>query len=62
MKLNQEKCHLLISRYKHENIWVKIGKAKVWEIRKQNLLGVEIDSSLNFDWYVSSLPSRHRRL
>ena len=22
MKLNQDKCHLLVSGYKHENIWV----------------------------------------
>ena len=55
MKLNQEKCHHLIFGYKHEKIWAKIGKTKIWETRKQNLLGVEIDSSLNFDLYVSSL-------
>ena len=47
MKLNQEKCHLLVSRHKHENIWAKIGQTKIWESRKQKLLGVEIDSSLN---------------
>ena len=55
MKLNQENCHLLVSGYKHENIWARIGKTKVWESRKQKLLGVEIDSNLNFDLYVSSL-------
>ena len=55
MKLNQEKCHLLVSGYKHENIWARIGQTKIWESRKQNLLGVEIDSNLNFDLYVSSL-------
>ena len=51
MKLNQEKCHLLVSRHKHENIWAKIGQTKIWESRKQKLLGVEIDSSLNFALY-----------
>ena len=55
MKLNQEKCHLLVSGYKHENICSRIGKTKIWESRKQKLLGVEIDSNLNFDLYVSSL-------
>ena len=55
MKLNQEKCHLLVSGYKHENIWARIGQTKIWESRKQKLLGVEIDSNLNFDLYVSSL-------
>ena len=28
MKLNQEKCHLLISGFKYENIWAYIGKTK----------------------------------
>ena len=55
MKLNQEKRHLLVSGHKHGNIWAKIGQTKIWENRKQKLLGVEIDSSLNFDLYVSSL-------
>ena len=36
MKLNQEKCHLLVSGYKNENIWARIGQTKIWESRKQN--------------------------
>ena len=55
MKLNLEKCHLLISGYKHENIWARIGQTKIWKSRKQKLLVVEIDSNLNFHLYVSSL-------
>ena len=55
MKLNQEKIHLLDSGYKHENIWARIRQTKIWKSRKQKLLGVEIDSNLNFDLYVSSL-------
>ena len=55
MKLNQEKIHLLDSGYKHENIWARIRQMKIWESRKQKLLGVEIDSNLNLDLYVSSL-------
>ena len=30
MKLNQDKCHLLVSGYKHENIWARIGEVKIW--------------------------------
>ena len=26
MKLNQEKCHPLVSGHKHENIWAKTGQ------------------------------------
>ena len=31
MKLNQEKCHLLISGHKHELLWENIERSKVWE-------------------------------
>ena len=29
MKLNQEKCHFLVSGFKYENVWAKIGKTKI---------------------------------
>ena len=29
MKLNQEKCHLLVSGFKYENVWAKIRKTKI---------------------------------
>ena len=29
MKLNQDKCHLLVSGFKYKNVWAKIGKAKI---------------------------------
>ena len=48
MKINQENCHLLVSGHKHENIWTRIGQTKIWENRKEKLLVVKIDSSLNF--------------
>ena len=55
MKLNQEKCHLLVSGNKFENTWAEIGHAKIWESPKQKLLGAVIDRDLSFDGYVSSL-------
>ena len=55
MKLNQDKCHLLVSGYKHENITAQIGEVKIWESSKQNSLGVVIDTDLSFNKYVSSL-------
>ena len=39
----------------YENIWAKNGKTKIWESKKQKLLGVEIDRPLNFDEYIASL-------
>ena len=40
IKLNQEKCHLLVSGNKFENIWGKNGHAKIWESPKQKLTDV----------------------
>ena len=40
MKLNQGKCHLLVSRYEQENIWARIGEVKIWENSKLKLLGI----------------------
>ena len=28
MKLNQDKCHLLVSGYKHEKVWPQTGHEK----------------------------------
>ena len=33
-KLNQDICHLLVSEFKYENVWAKIGKIKIWECKK----------------------------
>ena len=53
IKLNQDK--LLVSGYKHENIWARIGEVKIWETSKQKVLGVVIDRDLNFNECISSL-------
>ena len=55
MKLNQDKCHLLVSGYKNENVWANIGNEKILESNKQKLLGLDIERNLNFHEYVSSL-------
>ena len=61
MKLNQEKCHLLVSGHKYETVWAKIGATKIWESDKQKLLGVVIDRNLNFDEYVFDLCKKAGR-
>ena len=55
MKLNQYKCRLLVSGYKHENVWAQIGDEIIWESNKQKLLGLQIDRNMNFNEHVSSL-------
>ena len=60
MKLNQDKCHLLVSGYKHENISVRIGEVKIWESSKTKIIrGCNRD--LNFNEYVSSLCKKAGR-
>ena len=54
MKLNEKKCHLLISGHKHELFWANIGKSKIWERDKQNLLGIAMDRNLRFDEHILS--------
>ena len=44
-KLNQDKCHLLVSGYKHENVWVQIGDEKIWESNKEKLLDLQSTAS-----------------
>ena len=61
MKLNQYKCHLLVSGHKHEIAWAKIGETKIWESNKQKLLGAVIDRNLNFDEYVFDLCKKAGR-
>ena len=61
LKLNQDKCHLLVSGHKHETVWAKIGETKIWESNKQKLLVFVIDRDLNFDKYVFDLCKKAGR-
>ena len=56
--MNIDKCHLLISGYNHENIWVKIRNEIIWESNTVRLLGVAIDSDLKFPNYFSELSNK----
>ena len=48
MKLNQDQCHLLISRHIHESVLANIGSCKIWKSNDQKILGVNIDHNLKF--------------
>ena len=49
MKSNQDKCHLLVSVYKQENVWAQIEDKIVWESNKQKLIGFQIGRNLSFN-------------
>ena len=52
MKLNTDKCRLIVSGYKHEQVWANIGKDLIWESNDVKLLGVTIDRDLKFVKHV----------
>ena len=37
MKLNQDKCHLLMSGCKYENVWAQIGDEKIYKSNNRKL-------------------------
>ena len=55
MKMNTEKCHLIISGHKHEHLWAKIGDSIIWEENEVKLLGIKIDTQLKFDNHISDI-------
>ena len=55
MKLNESKCHFLISGNTNEHLLAKVGNALIWESSKEKLLGVNLDKNLTFNEHVSTL-------
>ena len=55
MKLNQDKCHFLISGNTPEHLWVTLGEHKIWESHEEKLLGLTIDKNLNFNAHLSNI-------
>ena len=55
MKLNADKCHLLVAGNKHELTWASIGSEQIWETNEQRLLGIHIDRNLNFETHIKSI-------
>ena len=48
-------CHLIVSEYKHEQVWNQAGADKIWESVDVNLLGFTIDRELKFDKHDSKI-------
>ena len=55
MKLNTDKCHLLVAGHKSEHTWVRVDPDKIWEDHSVKLLGVSIDNKLKFDKHVLNI-------
>ena len=61
MKLNEEKCELLVCGYRFEQLWIKLGDNKTWEKSLVKLLGVTIDNELKFYKYVAKICVKANR-
>ena len=61
MKLNEEKCELLVCSYHFEQLWIKVGDNKTWEKSLVKLLGVTINNELKFDKYVTEICAKANR-
>ena len=58
MKLNQPKCHFMISTNSPEHLWAQVGDQVIWESHRERLLGLNIDKELKFDKHVLDLCKR----
>ena len=58
MKLNTNKCHLIVSGNKNVELWAKLDKDRVWESNDVELLGIILKNKLKFDKHVSNTYSK----
>ena len=58
MKLNEEKCHLLMFGEKETVISIKVGSSVIEESKEEKLLGVVIDQKLNFKQHVNMVCTK----
>ena len=61
MKLNEEKCELLVCGYRFGQLWIKIGDNKTWEKSLVKFFGVTIDNELKFDKYIAEICAKANR-
>ena len=53
--MNEDKCHLLITNQGDGCISARIGKENIANSKSEKLLGIIIDSKLNFNEHISIL-------
>ena len=58
MKLNTDKCRLIVLGYNHVQVWVNIGKDLTWESNNVKPFGITIYRDLKFDKHVLKLCSK----
>ena len=61
MKLNTDKCRLIVLGYNHIQVWVSIGKDLIWESNNVKPFGITIYRDLKFDKHVLKLCSKAKQ-
>ena len=61
MKLDTDKCHLLVLGHRYEDMWIRVGQDKIWEDKEAKLLGITIDNDLKIDRHVSDICLKANR-
>ena len=62
MKLNDDKCHLMIFGNKTNDAKVKIGNSEIKESTSEKLLGTTLDKKLSFNKHVGDLKKANQKL
>ena len=63
MKLNTDKCHLIVSGTKYEHVWANLGNDKILESNNIKLLRIKRDNKLKFDGHISDIcPKAYGKL
>ena len=57
-KVNTDKCRLIVSDYKYEQVLANVGKDLIWESNDVKLLGVTTGRDLRFDKNILNLCSK----
>ena len=60
MKSSADKCHLLVSSNK--KVTTKIDSQEIANAKCEKLLGVHLDSGLSFDYHISEICKKARRI
>lgn len=63
MKMNNDKCYLLIPLKKDEYLWVKIGNENIWENNSIHPLGMTKSYDLELEKNLTKLCIKgHRKI
>ena len=61
IKLNEDKCYLLVAEHSCKTLWTNIRETRIWDSKNEKLLGLTIDRNLNFVGHMFALCKKADR-